>query len=83
MMSTGAILFGVITLVTVADLMVALYLRGVAARAGNGEPVPGNIDPDNAGKFSTIFLVMAPLIWLAVTLVAFGVIPSGIDPIKF
>jgi hypothetical protein len=82
-MSTGTILFGVITLVTVTDIFVALYFRSVPARVENGETVPGGIDPDNAGKVGNAMLITAPLIWIVVTLICFGVIPSGIDPIKF
>ena len=82
-MSTGAILFGVITLVTIVDILVALYFRSLAARVENGETVSSNINPENIGKIANMLLVSAPLIWLVVTLISFGVIPSGIDPIQF
>lgn len=82
-MSTGAILFTVITLVLVSDTVIALYFRSLADRVESGETVSRNIDPPKARQFATLMLVTAPLMWLVVTLIAFGVIPTSIDPIKF
>ena len=82
-MSTGAILLGGITLVLVSDLLIALYYRSLADRVESGERVSSCIDPANARKVAGMLIVSAPLIWLIVALMSFGVIPSGIDPIKF
>lgn len=82
-MSTGAILFGGITLVLASDLLIALHYRSLADRVEGGERVSSSIDPANARKVATMLIVSAPLIWLFVALLSFGVIPSGIDPIKF
>ena len=82
-MTTGAILLGGITLVVVSDLLIALYYRSLADRVESGERVSNSIDPANARKVATMLIVSAPLIWLIVALMSFGVIPSGIDPIKF
>src|SRR5579864_4520604 len=81
--TTGAILLGGITLVVVSDLLIALYYRSLADRVESGERVSNSIDPANARKVATMLIVSAPLIWLIVALMSFGVIPSGIDPIKF
>ena len=82
-MSTGAILLGGITLVLVSDLLIALYYRSLADRVESGERVSSSIDPANARKVAGMLIVSAPLIWLIVALMSFGVIPAGIDPIKF
>lgn len=82
-MSTGAILLGGITLVLVSDLLIALYYRSLADRVESGERVSSSIDPANARKVAGMLIVSAPLVWLIVALMSFGVIPSGIDPIKF
>jgi hypothetical protein len=81
--STGAILLGGITLVLVSDLLIALYYRSLADRVESGERVSSSIDPANARKLGGMMIVSAPLIWLVVALMSFGMIPSGIDPIKF
>jgi hypothetical protein len=82
-MSAGLILFGLISVVIVGDVLIALYLRSLADRIESGETVSRNIDPVGARKTATILIAMAPLTWLIVALISFGVIPSGIDPIKF
>ena len=82
-MSTGTILFGVITLVMITDVMIAVYFRSLADRVESGETVNNNIDPPKARKTATLLLVTMPIVWLVVTLISFGVIPSGIEPIKF
>lgn len=82
-MSTGAILLGGITLIVVSDLLIALYYRSLADRVESGERVSSSIEPANARKVAGMLIVSAPLIWLVVALLSFGVIPSGIDPIKF
>jgi hypothetical protein len=82
--TNGGILLGAITLVLIADMLVALYFRSLADRVESGEAVSKNIDPANARKTASVMLIAAPLMWLIVALIAFGVIPAGgIDPIAF
>jgi hypothetical protein len=82
--TNGAILLGAITLVLIADMLVALYFRSLADRVESGEAVSKSIDPANARKTAGMMLIAAPLMWLIVALIAFGVIPvGGIDPIAF
>ncbi|HEV8407679.1 MAG TPA: hypothetical protein VGQ34_07055 [Sphingomicrobium sp.] len=83
MVTTGAILLGGITLVFVSDLLIALYCRSLADRVEKGESVSKSIDPANVRKLATMLIVSAPLIWLIVALRSVGVIPSGMEPIKF
>jgi hypothetical protein len=82
--TNGGILLGAITLVLIADMLVALYFRSLADRVESGEKVSKSIDPANARKTASMMLIAAPLMWLIVALIAFGVIPAGgIDPIAF
>jgi hypothetical protein len=82
--TNGAILLGAITLVLIIDMLVALYFRSLADRVESGERVSTSIDPANARKTASLMLIAAPLMWLIVALIAFGVIPAGgIDPISF
>ena len=83
-MTKGAILLGAITLVLIVDMLVALYFRSLADGVESGERVSTSIDPANARKTASLMLIAAPLMWLVVALIAFGVIPAGgIDPISF
>ena len=83
-MTNGGILLGAITLVLIADMLVVLYFRSLADRVESGEKVSKSIDPANARKTAGMMLIAAPLMWLIVALIAFGVIPAGgIDPITF
>ena len=82
-MTTGTILLIAISAVTVIDLLIAVYFRNVAERADSGEVIPSSIDPQGASRMSNLLFLMAPLMWLIVALISFGVIPSGIDPAKF
>jgi len=82
-MSTGAVMFAGGTFVAVSDILIAIYFRSVADRVESGELVRKEFDPGNARRFATMMLVSAPLIWIVFVLIAFGVIPAGIDTIKF
>lgn len=82
-MSSGAILLAVMSAVTVADMLFALYFRSLADRVESGETSSATIDPPRARKTARLLLINAPIIWLITALFSFGVIPSGIDPIRF
>ena len=69
--------------VAVGDILVALYFRSLADRVDSGEAISTNIEPDKARRFATMMLVAAPLMWLLMALVSFGLIPTTIDPIQF
>ena len=79
---TGAVLLGVISVVAVSDMLFALYFRGLADRVESGEAVSRSIDPEGARRTASIMLVAAPVMWLIMALISFGVIPSGIEPIR-
>jgi len=81
-MTNGTIVFIAITLVTVTDIGIALFMRARADQMdSNIGPVGGNAD--GMRKTATLLLVSAPLLWLVVTLFSFGIIPSGLDPVQF
>lgn len=82
-MSSGALMLIVISVVAVGDMLIAFYFRSLADRLEMGETISGSIDPAGARRMATTMLVGAPLMWLMIALISFGVIPSGIDPIKF
>lgn len=82
-MSSGALMLIVISVVAVGDMLIAPYFRSLADRVAMGEAVSRGIDPAGARRIATIMVVGAPLMWLIIALISFGVIPSGIDPIKF
>jgi hypothetical protein len=81
-MSTGAIMLIVISAVAVGDLLIALYFRSLADRVETGENVSNNIEPASARRIATMLLIGAPVMWFVVFLISFGLIPTGIDPIK-
>ena len=85
---SGAVLLGVVTLVCVADLLIALrFLRKAdqadsnvgAAPRGNGS------DPAVMRSFARIMFIVAPLMWLFFVALTFGLLgPVGnITPITF
>lgn len=82
-MVTGAVLLGVISVVAVSDMLIALYLRSLAERVDSGETISRNVDPERARRMASVLLLGAPVIWLVVVLISFGVVPSGIEPIRF
>ena len=82
-MNTGTILFIAITMVTILDIAMALYFRVLADRVESGQGVGRVVDPAATRKTAAMLLVMAPVIWLVVTLISFGVIPTGIEPARF
>ena len=84
-MSTGAQMLAWMTLALILDVLIGLWFRKAADRIERGETVPsfGAADAVQLRKTATILMWgMLPL-WLVVALVAFGVIPTGIDTIKF
>ena len=82
-MTDGTIVFIAITLVTVTDIGIALFMRGRADRMDSGEVAAGAGNADGMRKIATMLLVFAPLMWLVMTLFSFGIIPSGLDPVQF
>ncbi len=82
-MGTAAFMLVLISVVAVSDVLIALYFRSLADRVEIGETVSSSVDPAGARKMAAIMLVGAPLMWLIIALISFGVVPSGIDPIKF
>ena len=84
-MSTGAKMLALMTLAVILGMLNALYLRRLADRVERGETIPGasNVDPVQMRKSATLlFWGMLP-VWIVIALVSFGVIPTGIDTIKF
>lgn len=65
---TGAVLLGVISVVAVSDMLLALYFRSL----GKG-----------ARWTARAMFVAAPAMSLAIVLIFSGVIPSGIEPVRF
>ncbi|WP_341633235.1 hypothetical protein [Sphingomonas agri] len=65
---TGAVLLGVIFVVAVSDMLLALYFRSLAKGARWTAPA---------------MFVAAPVMSLAIVLIFSGVIPSGIEPVRF
>ena len=83
---SGALLLGFISLVAIVDLVVALRFRTMADNAdvAIGSPKAGSTDPAAYRRVAGILLISAPLMWLFIALLAFGIFPnSGIIPIKF
>ena len=76
-------MLAVISVVALSDMLIALYYRSLADRVESGETITNSIEPTQARKIATLLLVGAPVMWLVVALISFGVIPSGVDPIKF
>jgi hypothetical protein len=74
-MSAGEILLGTMALMVVGDLVMALYFRSLADRVESGGTVSSNLDPEGARRTATLLLESAPLVWLAVVLFSFCVIP--------
>ena len=84
-MTDGTIVFIAITLVTVTDIAIALFMRARADRMDNGGIADAGTvgNADGLRKVATMLLVSAPLLWLVMTLFSFGIIPSGLDPVQF
>lgn len=85
---SGALLFGVISLIAVIDLLIALRLAAIANRADSemGAPprVPTAASPETLRRVANLLMYTAPLMWLAAAALSFGLIPiDGITPIKF
>ena len=76
-------MLAVISFVALSDVLIALYYRSLADRVEIGETVSSTIEPAAARKMATLLLVSAPVMWLVIALISFGVIPTGVDPIRF
>jgi len=77
---SGALLLGAISLVCVADLMVAFYFLRLAGQAESdvgAAPKAGSIDPAAARRLARIMFVATPILWLVIALLAFGILPAG------
>jgi hypothetical protein len=80
----GKLVLGIVTLMVIGDMLIAIKFRQLADRADSGEAaMPGKVDASGARMIATSLLIMGPLLWLAIALMCFGLIPSGIAPIKF
>jgi len=84
-MTDGTIVFIAITLVTVTDIAIALFMRARADRMDNGGVADAAAvgSADGLRRTATMLLAFAPLMWLVMTLFSFGIIPSGLDPVQF
>jgi hypothetical protein len=67
-MSTGALLLIGITVVTVTDMLFAMYFRSLADRVESGETASSSIDPPRARKTANLLLINGPIIWLVAAL---------------
>jgi len=85
---SGALLLGMISLVAIADILLALRFSAMANRAESEmgappRPAPAT-DPEALRKVARMLLFTAPLLWLVAALLSFGIIPiDAIVPIKF
>ena len=84
----GALLLGMISLVAVVDLMIALRFSAIANRAESEMGAPPRpaaaTNPEALRRVARMLLITAPVMWLVVAALSFGLIPiDGIVPIKF
>ena len=82
-MSTGATMLIAFTGVVILDVLVALHFRRLAGRIERGEQVLAGGDPATLRQMANLLVWGVPPIWIVIALIAFGVIPAGIDTIKF
>jgi hypothetical protein len=85
---SGALLLGIVTLILVADMLIALRFRRMADRGESdvgAPPKAGGVDPAVARRVSRLMLIAAPLTWLFFVALSFGLFgPIGnITPIQF
>lgn len=85
---SGALLFGVASLIAVVDLLIALRFAAMANRIDSemgAPPRPGAAtNPETLRRVANLLMYTAPLMWLAAAALSFGLIPiDGITPIKF
>ena len=85
---SGALLLGIISLVAITDIVIALIFSAKANRAESEMGAPprpaGATDPEALRKVARLLLITAPIMWLVVALLSFGIVPvDGIIPIKF
>jgi hypothetical protein len=82
-MSTGAMILIAITAVLVLDVLIAIWMHERANRIESGELKSTNTDPASSRRAANLILINAPIIWIVTALICFGVIPTGIDTVKF
>lgn len=85
---SGALLLGIISVICVADLLVARFFLSRADTADSAvgsAPKAGNLDPVAARRVARIMFITAPLMWLFFVALTFGLFGpvDGITPIKF
>jgi hypothetical protein len=85
---SGALLLGIITLVTLGDLAIAFWFLRKADRAEQGigaPPLPGAADPVAMRRFARLMFVAALAMWLFFAALTFGLFGpvDGITPITF
>ncbi len=85
---SGAVLLAIVSLICVADLLIALRFLRKADRVESGvgaAPRGNGSDPAALRQFARIMFIVAPLMWLFFVALTFGLLgPVGnITPIKF
>lgn len=88
---SGALLFGIFSVVAVVDLLIAMRFHAIANRADSEMGAPPRLDsegevnnPETLRRVANLLMYTAPLMWLAAAALSFGLIPiDGITPIKF
>jgi hypothetical protein len=85
---SGAYFLGIVTLILVADVLIALRFLRMADRAQSevgAPPKVGSLDPAAARRFARIMVIAAPLAWLFFVAFSFGLFGStgNIIPITF
>ncbi|QDZ06708.1 hypothetical protein FPZ24_03790 [Sphingomonas panacisoli] len=85
---SGALLFGVFSAIAVVDLLIALRFAALANRAESEMGAPSRpataTNPEALRRVANLLMFAAPLMWLLVAALSFGLIPvDGIIPIKF
>jgi len=88
---SGALLLTVITGVLVMDYIIAAWFIARANRAASEIGAAPRLDsegqvnnPETLRKTARLLMLTAPIFWLVVAALSFGIIPvDGIVPIKF
>jgi hypothetical protein len=83
----GALLLGVISVVCLGDIIIARWFMSLADNIDTdvgSAPQAGAKDPAAMGRAARVLFISAPVMWVVVALLSFGIIPvDGIVPIKF
>lgn len=85
---SGAVLLAIVSLICMADLLIALRFSRLADRVDSNvgaAPRRTGSDPAAMRRFARIMFIAAPLMWLFFVALTFGLLgPVGnITPIKF